>query len=597
MAIAFVLILIGSSVLVVFQVGNLQARAQSTNPGGYVKYTLLTYNNTLKNGNVIPSNAQSQASFILGGTGAAFNPTNGQLYVSGGFNTTAIDGSSNTAVGDLNLQAGDMIYDSANGYLYGTAPPGIQTQCHCMYVQVFDLTKNKAIANVSLGREPQGYSLDYMVYDSSNGDIYVLSSQGTQQGIVYVLDPTLNKVVTQVTVGCDPTGIAFDSVNSNLYVSNAGGCGAQSNSVTIINGATNAITGTIALFGQCYSATNIVFDAVNHNLYLALVNQYSSNCSGGPSVLVDINPTTDSAVANVTIGVSNEGFVYGPDLIYDSSSGNVYIAEDVAGSSYPVPSSTGLVLLLDGRTNSIVSTVTLGVINGPYGGTYDPLNGDLYLVNAYSVSVLDTKSNSLVSTLGTGLRPEEISYDSANGNLYVLSYGPILPQGSGAVGSVSVLSGTTDSVVTTSNLGGGLTHEVFDTANGYLYVMDSLNNAVYYMSTATGLVDGYLNPSYPMILYGLTYDNATRTLYVADQNNSPNGIHEFELTLVNSANDLVLALSLRATASGGGSVGPGMASNPSNGDVYIGSYNNAYAWPVVNVIDGHATLSSAAGDA
>ena len=68
-----------------------------------------------------------------------------------------------------------------------------------------------------------------------------------------------------------------------------------------------------------------------------------------------------------------------------------------------------------------VKTVTVG--KNPEEATFDPKNGDLYVVNANSssVSVIDGATNKVTKTISVGADPTGAGYDSTNGDVYVVS--------------------------------------------------------------------------------------------------------------------------------------------------------------------------------
>ena len=80
----------------------------------------------------------------------------------------------------------------------------------------------------------------------------------------------------------------------------------------------------------------------------------------------------------------------------------------------------------------MVATIPVG--NAPNAIAYDSRNGDLYVssTNDNSVSVIDGSSNTVVATIPVGNVPYAITYDPNNGDLYVANYGD---------NTVSVISG------------------------------------------------------------------------------------------------------------------------------------------------------------
>jgi len=132
-----------------------------SNPGGYVKYTLILANNTLVNGNFV-------------NTGYVINPF-----------------------------PWGIAYDPSNGYIY-VADWG--------WSIVSVINGKTVIATIPVGLEPEG-----VAYDPSNGYIYV-TNYGSNT--VSVIDGANNTVIANITVGTGPVGIAYDPFNGYLYVTN-----------------------------------------------------------------------------------------------------------------------------------------------------------------------------------------------------------------------------------------------------------------------------------------------------------------------------------------------------------------------------------------
>jgi len=76
-----------------------QDSAQS-NPGGYVKYTLILVNNTLVNGNFVVYTGTGNG---MGPAGVAYDPSNGYIYVTNVFSGTVsvINGATNAVIATI----------------------------------------------------------------------------------------------------------------------------------------------------------------------------------------------------------------------------------------------------------------------------------------------------------------------------------------------------------------------------------------------------------------------------------------------------------------------------------------------------------------
>jgi len=363
---------------------------------------------------------------------------------------------------------------------------------------------DSVVTTVSLGRfAPVGFA-----FDPTNGDVYVASSGAT---IVPVISELSNTVLANVTVGYDPTRIVFDSLNGNIYSANY-----DSSTVSVISESTNAVVATVDV-GQGPAA--IAFDSMNGEIYVANQNSYTvsvisgfdnslvatvpvgtgpialaydstngdlyvanehicDNCLGSVSV---ISGSTNSVVANVSVGE------FPNDVAFDSNNGNVYVAS--GGSTLSV---------ISGSTNTVAATVSLS--SSSTGFAFDSNNGDIYVANAYStVSVISGSTNSIVAKVpigqGQGSRtnvgsyPSGVAFDPDNGDIYVTNIpnqglpfagaeggaGSPIPMAEGLTnpGSVSVISGLTNTVIQNVTVGGAPDGIAFDPHNGNIYVANS----------------------------------------------------------------------------------------------------------------------------
>jgi YVTN family beta-propeller protein len=289
---------------------------------------------------------------------------------------------------------------------------------------------DSVIAKIQL---PIGGANGTPAFDPSNGDIYAPGA-----GAVSVISGTTNTVVATVPVGDSPTTATYDSSNGDVYVANTG-----SDTVSVISSMTNVLVATITV-GD-YPETP-VFDSLNQDIYVPLIN---------PGNISVISGETNSVIAQIHI--SSTGSPFEPAL--DTANGDLYVPVVAASSGY--------VTVISGATNAIVTTIP--VASDPSPPTFDPGNGDLYVVsgNSNTLSVISGATNEGIANLTIGTTSPTGSpflipaVDANNNDIYVPDYGS---------GTVSVVSGVTNTVVATIPVGSGPTSPLFDPNNGYLYV-------------------------------------------------------------------------------------------------------------------------------
>jgi YVTN family beta-propeller protein len=104
------------------------------------------------------------------------------------------------------------------------------------------------------------------------------------------------------------------------------------------------------------------------------------------------------------------------------------------------------------------------------------------VTNRYSntVSVISGSTNTVIGTIPVGREPFGIAFDSANGNLYVANFQD---------NTVSVISGSTITVIGTIPAGDGPAFLAFDSANGNIYVPNYHDVTLSVISTTGTVAD------------------------------------------------------------------------------------------------------------
>jgi YVTN family beta-propeller protein len=216
-----------------------------------------------------------------GPTGIAFDPKNGNLYVTNSRDKTlsVISGQNNTVIRTIaccvqytynKVSPWGIAFDAANGNLYVTgsaeSPPVISSGG----VSVISGQNNTVIRNIpccAADGSPWG-----IAFDAANGNLYVTN---TQDFSVSVISGKNNTVIgSPIMVGkvppAGPFAIAFDSANGDLYVPIL-----HNYTVTVISGKNNTVHGGPIHVGSY--PIGIAFDPANGNLYVT--NFYNNTVS------------------------------------------------------------------------------------------------------------------------------------------------------------------------------------------------------------------------------------------------------------------------------------------------------------------------------
>ncbi len=215
--------------------------------------------------------------------------------------------------------------------------------------------------------------------------------------------------------------------------------------------------------------------------------------------------------------------------------------------AHPLPSVVPRAVAEAPLASFSVKTVKVG--DNPIDATFDPKNGDVYVVNSNSssVSVINGSTNKVTKTITVAAGPIEAAYDSVNGDVYVLSQttprltvlsnsnsilktitlvanptvAEIAPSGTVYVtchaasilddGDVAVINASTNSV---KELGigedGGVPY--FDPANGDVYVVNVLSANISAISSALKVKSISLGSGTEPI--AMVYSPATKDMYV-----------------------------------------------------------------------------------
>ncbi len=308
--------------------------------------------------NAVVQNISLDNSFA-GPWGVAYDPASRTIYVSDANSSSisVINATTNTLVNTIPsiLSANDIVYDSSDNEMYVSANSAIY---------IINAKTNQlitSIGNVNL--------VNLMTYDSANGDVYV----GTFQALVYVISGT--NVIANITVGNNAQSVAYDPLNNEIYVT-----ATDSATVQVINPLTNAVIQNISGVGY---PDAVIFDPTN-----GLV--YANSLDGQLSII-----NNSVVVKTITIRLGQSGFSqYG--MAYDPLNRELYLA---SGG----PSGTNFVLALNTSTNSLVNNIT-GV--EPSGGpnlAYDSSNGDIYVANYNAETVGVISTGCFVTFAETGL--------------------------------------------------------------------------------------------------------------------------------------------------------------------------------------------------
>ena len=240
----------------------------------------------------------------------------------------------------------------------------------------------------------------------------------TTTAVTVSLVSTTAPVAGTTGVGNSPIGVAFSPDGSRAYVANYG-----SNTISVINTATNTVTTTITVGVQPIDVT------VTPDGTRAYVANYGSN-----TVSV-INTATNTVTTTITVGTHPQR-----------------VALDATGTRlYATNYGSNTVSVIDTATNTVTTTVAVG--RQPYAIAVVGTRAYITNTSDNTISVLDTTTNTVTATFTTGtgttfrgVAPIGITASPDGTRLYVANYG------SNTVTVVDTATRTTTAIISVANL-------------------------------------------------------------------------------------------------------------------------------------------------
>ena len=297
--------------------------------------TLVLTNDTVEPGNFLPANGVDPVAL-------AFDSADGDLYVAdqGSASVTVIDGWTNTVIDSIPLSFWPKViaYDPANETIYvgANSTNNLTAINNTTVVGAFDLWN---WTGVDCGPTA-------LAYDGANNYLYEACPGGTV--LAFSLE---NETYSYVSVGAGPYALAVDNATDTIYVANGG-----SNSLTVIDGATQSVTQSIAVG---VDPDGLALDSSNGTVY---VSNYGS---GNVTVF---NSTTLASVTSIPLGANPTA------LTYDSALGYVWVVDNSSDNA----------TVLSTTTNSVIASVVLSIGQElcPSAILLDPANQGVYVTGS-----------------------------------------------------------------------------------------------------------------------------------------------------------------------------------------------------------------------
>lgn len=416
-----------------------------------------------------------------------------------GYVTGTIDMNGNTLYqGNFqgNNQAGQsaIAYDSANGYVYVAefAQSGMNlspaSSSSSSSILILNATTMKAVGEINdVG------SVTSMVYDQSNGYLYVANQSYYSAGKISVINTGNNSIVGAIPLSSSTyvLNMAVNPDNGTVYAT------LSNDSVAVIpHNDLNSPPGAILLSNYSAMPYGVTYDGADNSIYVS-IPEYMSTSAPGPSIdvasyggVVRINASNYTDMNMIVTGYSPSDLAYSSGTVYAAQAMG-YNVTAITGSSVfrVIDVSYGIVALSTNPMNGNLyvsyegsNSMWKNVISYAVNGTNFYLNDTPANILSGGMVVINPSTGAILHRVTSTVAPEWIAFNPSTGTSYA-SYsmpGKIVSM------STSYKTSTRNMISTPSN-------SYFDPSNGYLYVTDVFDGVVNVYNTSSNKLAASIN--------------------------------------------------------------------------------------------------------
>jgi YVTN family beta-propeller protein len=290
------------------------------------------------------------------------------------------------------------------------------------------------------------------------------------------------KVTATVGVGAVPRVAAVNPLTNKIYVVNA-----NSNSVTVIDGATNATT-TVNTGASPFAAA---VNSVTNKIYVP------SSIHAGTVTVIDANVTPNTTT---TLNAGQTPFAVAVNPVTNK----IYVTNQGDGSS---PST---VTVIDGATNTNATTTTVAAGVFPFDVAVNPVTNMIYVTNFIAVgtvTVIDANvTPNTTTTVLAGNKPSAVAVNPVTNMIYVTNT---------QSNNVTVIdANVTPNTTTTIPVGTDPVAVAVNPFTNTIYVANQIGNNVTVIDGATNLVTQTVNAGAEPVTVGV--NPVTNKIYVAN---------------------------------------------------------------------------------
>jgi YVTN family beta-propeller protein len=328
---------------------------------------------------------------------------------------------------------------------------------------------------------PVGNTPTSILWNPTSNKVYVCNEQSAS---VTVIDGATNAVLASIPVADYPTFLAWNSADNKVYCASG-----ESDRLTVIDGVGDTVIQSLHVSGF---PTIMVYSSIHDKLYV--------NCYDIGTVLV-LDARNDTALRSVATGATAECLLWHPvtDRVLLTHYGGEVVSIDCATDSIvtrlPVGSRPSNMCLSPGRehvyvacrwTTCAVNATGDSVVAQIPGFTSRlcpvPYPDKVYGAGAGVVRVIDCRTQTVVDSLLGGVGgPIEMVCDTNNGRAYCLNL-----TGS----AVEVVEAERDSVTQSIHLGRAPVLMCWNSTDSRIYITDELDDVVYVIrDTSTAVAE------------------------------------------------------------------------------------------------------------
>ncbi|HSX26339.1 MAG TPA: YncE family protein [Chlamydiales bacterium] len=270
---------------------------------------------------------------------------------------------------------------------------------------------NAVIATIGVGDTPAGIAVtpnNLFAYVANNNNDGI--PNGDSVSVLNLIYNTLQQTIHDSSFN-QPYTVTINAAGTKAYVTNS-----NSTTVTIIDIATNTVTGTIGGFHE--PSGFVITPDGNHAYVNNYANDMDASGQGTTVRVVDLN--TNAIVGSaITVGLAPAAMAITPDGAY------VYVVSYVDGNL-----GTGTISIIKTSDNSVRLNAITG-LSGPFAIAITPNGQYAYVTNFGSnnfspvgttVSVVSISSNTIAGTIALGIQPSGIAITPDGAFAYVSNY-------------------------------------------------------------------------------------------------------------------------------------------------------------------------------